>query len=401
MVEQWSDRWSRRGRMAASVTRPSRTPVEGLVSFNYGDPDADSLPLNEMVEAAEYLAENRRVDALGYQDPVRGDELNEALAEKLRRDQEIDATASEILVTTGAAGGLSLLCDMLIDPGDVVLADGPAWMGATNMFRLSGAETINVELDDDGLDPALVRTKLDELESQGTRPKFLYTIPTFQNPAGVETSLERRKGLAQLADERGLLMVEDDAYFDLRFSGEKKPTIYSLSRGGNVLFFGTLSKTIAAGLRLGYMVGPEDVVQTFVRGRVDSLRNSYSAALADWYLRSGKLQTHMEELREIYAKKCHHMLAALEREMPEGCSWTKPNGGFFCWVTLPEGCNAAEMLPQCVEAGVQYIPGTGFYSDGRGERNLRLSFSALNEDQIDTGIARLAAQTRAAMSVAT
>jgi 2-aminoadipate transaminase len=398
MVEQWSDRWSRRGKMAAAVVRPSRAPQEGLISFNYGDPDAGSLPLNEIAEAAEHLAENRRVDALGYQDPIRGDELNEALAEKLKRDQEIEASANQILVTSGAAGGLSLLCDMLLDPGDIVLADGPAWMGATNMFRLSGAETINIELDDDGLDPALVRTKLDELESQGKKPKFLYTIPTFQNPAGVETSLERRKGLAKLADERGLLIVEDDAYFDLRFSGEKKPTIYSLSKGQNVLFFGTLSKTIAAGLRLGYMVGPEDIVATMMRGRVDSLRNSYSAALADHFLRTGKLQKHMQELREIYSKRCAHILAALEREMPEGSSWTKPNGGFFVWVTLPEGLDAGDMLQKCVEAGVQYIPGSGFYSDGRGKRNLRLSFSALNEEQIDTGIARLAAVTRKEMA---
>ena len=398
MVEQWSDRWSRRGKLAAAVNRPSRQPQAGLISFNYGDPDAGSLPLDEVVQAAEHLAENRRVDALGYQDPIRGDELNEALAEKLKRDQEIDATANQILVTSGAAGGLSLLCDMLLDPGDIVLADGPAWLGATNMFRLSGAETINVDLDDDGLDPALVRSKLDELESQGKKPKFLYTIPTFQNPAGVETSRDRREGLAKLADERGLLIVEDDAYFDLRFSGEKKPTIYSLSKGENVLFFGTLSKTIAAGLRIGYMVGPEDIVATMMRGRVDSLRNSYSAALADWYLRTGKLEEHMVELREIYAKKCHHMLAALEREMPEGSSWTKPNGGFFIWVTLPEGIDAAEILPECVDAGVQYIPGAGFYSDGRGQRNLRLAFSAVSEDQIDTGIKRLGEVTRKTMS---
>jgi 2-aminoadipate transaminase len=398
MVEQWSDRWSRRGKIAAAVNRPSRAPMEGLVSFNYGDPDVGSLPLNDIAEAAEHLAENRRVDALGYQDPIRGDELNQSLSEKLKRDQEIDADPSEILVTSGASGGLSLLCDMVLDPGDIVLADGPAWMGATNMFKLSGAETINIDLDENGLDPALVRAKLDELESEGKKPKFLYTIPTFQNPAGVETSLERRQGLAKLADERGLLIVEDDAYFDLRFSGEKKPTIYSLSKGSNVLFFGTLSKTIAAGLRLGYMVGPEDIVATMMRGRVDSLRNSYSAALADWYLRTGKLESHMVELREIYAKRCNHMLAALEREMPEGSSWTKPNGGFFLWVTLPEGVNATELLPKCVDAGVQFIPGVGFYADGRGQRNLRLAFSAIAEDQIDIGIARIAEQTRKAMN---
>jgi 2-aminoadipate transaminase len=398
MVEQWSERWSRRGKLVAGATRRPRRAAPGMISFVFGDPDGGSLPLNEMAEAAEFLAENQRRDAMGYNDGIRGDELNESLSEKLKRDQEIDAAPEQILVTDGASGGLSLLCDMLLDPGDVVLADGPAWMGATNMFRLSGAETVNVEMDEDGLDPAEVESRLDELDSQGKRPKFLYTIPTFQNPAGTETSLERRHGLAKLADERNLLVVEDDAYFDLRFSGEKKPTIYSLAQPGNVLFFGTLSKTIAAGLRLGYMVGPKGIVAAIARGRVDSLRNSYSAALADWFLRTGRLESHMQELREIYRKKCAHLLAALEREMPEGTKWTKPNGGFFVWVTLPEGVSAVEIYPKCVEAGVEFLPGTGFYSDGRGENNVRLSYSAVSEEEIDTGIARLAEQTHAAIA---
>jgi 2-aminoadipate transaminase len=397
MVEQWSERWSRRGKLAAEASRRPRVAPEGMVSFNFGDPDGDSLPMDELAEAAEWLAEHRRRDALGYNDPIRGDELNESLSIKLKRDQGIDATPDQILVTAGSSNALSLLCDMVIDPGDVVLTDGPAWMGATGMFRLSGAESINIELDEDGLDPALVEHELDKLARQGRKPKFLYTIPTFQNPAGVETSLERRKGLAKLADERGLLILEDDAYYDLRFAGEPKPTIYSLAQPGNVLFFGTLSKTIAAGLRVGYMVGPADVVKAISRGRVDSLRNSFSAALADWYLRTGKLEEHIQELREIYRVKSRHMLAALEREMPEGTTWTHPNGGFFIWVTLPEGVNAVEILPTCIECGIEYIPGTGFYSDGRGEGNLRLSFSAVSPEQIDTGIARLAEQVRNAM----
>ncbi|MBX6341236.1 MAG: PLP-dependent aminotransferase family protein [Thermomicrobiaceae bacterium] len=396
MVERWSQRWSRRGRIAAAGSRPSRTPPPGMISFVYGDPDEPSLPLDDMVDAAEYLAEHHRTDALAYQNAIRGDELNQSLAEKLARDQGISATPEQIFISDGASGGLSLLCDMVIDPGDVVLVDAPAWMGAMTMFTLAGAELIGIPIDDDGIDPAKVEAALDALAREGRAPKFLYTIPTFQNPAGVELSLERRQALARLADERDLLIVEDDAYNDLRFRGEKKPTIYSLSRSGNVLFFGTLSKTIAAGLRIGYMVGPEDVVATMARGRVDSLRNSYSAALADWFLRTGKLEPHIQQLREIYRAKCERMLAALEREMPEGTRWTRPNGGFFIWVTLPEGVDAVDILPEARAQGVDYIPGNQFYSDGSGRQSLRLSYSAVTPEQIDEGIARLGRIVRAA-----
>ncbi len=398
MDNRWAERWSRRGKLAAGRSAPSRTPNPNMISFVYGDPDVDSLPLNEMAAAAESLAEHKRADALGYADPIRGDELNEALSAKLARDQGIQAKPNEILVTSGGSGGLSLLSDMLLDPGDVIMIDAPAWMGATGMFRLSGATMVGVPVDDDGIDPAKVAETFDRLVSEGRRPKFLYTIPTFQNPAGVELSLERRKELAKVADERDLLVVEDDAYNDLRFSGEKKPTIYSLVKPGNAFFFGTLSKTIAAGLRLGYMVGPADIVATMARGRVDSLRNSYSAALADWFLRTGKLEEHIQELRDIYREKCTHMLAALEREMPRDVTWTRPHGGFFLWVTLPEGIEAADILPDCRAAGVDYIPGPAFYGDGGGERSLRLSYSAVGIPQIDEGIARLAGVVKAAQA---
>jgi 2-aminoadipate transaminase len=368
-----------------------------MISFVYGDPDWFSLPLDEMAQAAEFLAEHERRDALGYQNPIRSDELNAALADKLARDQRIEARPEQILVTAGSSSGLGTVCDALIDPGDTVLLDAPAWMGATMIFRLAGAEMIGIPIDEHGVDPEGVAAALDRLEREGRRPKFLYTLPTFQNPAGVELSLTRREALARLAEQRGLLIVEDDAYYELRFRGEYPPTIYSLARPGSVLYCGTLSKTIAAGLRLGYIVGPEPVVAALSRARVDSLRNSFSAALADWFLRTSKYRVHLEELRRIYQEKCDRMLRALEREMPEGTTWTKPNGGFFIWLTLPEGVSAPAILPACREAGVDFIPGPAFYADGSGERHLRLSYSAVTLDQIDEGIARLAQVVRQAM----
>jgi 2-aminoadipate transaminase len=397
MDGRWNERWSRRGKIAANMSRPSRTAAEGMISFVYGDPDPDSLPLEEMARAAEVLAENNRRDALAYANPVGPDGLSLALAEKLRTDYGLDVMADQILLSLGAASGLGLVVDMLVDPGDVVLADAPAWMGATGMFRLAGADVIGVAVDQDGLNPASVVEALERLEHEGRAAKFLYTIPTFQNPAGVELSLDRREALATIADERGLLILEDDAYIDLRFSGEPKPTIFGLAQPGSVLLFGTLSKTIAAGMRLGWCAGPADVIAVLSRGRTDSLRNTYTAALAEWYITTGQHREHIQELRSIYEQKCKHMLVALDREMPEGTRWTSPNGGFFIWVTLPDGVDAVDLHPIAREQLVDYIPGTSFYSDGSGRNSLRLSFSAVTPGQIDDGIARLANVVRTAM----
>lgn len=400
MDSRWSERWSRRGRLAANMSQSLRSTTPGMISFGFGDPDAGSLPLEEMAEGAEYLAEHNRRDTLAYRSPIGSDGLNQALAGKLKRDYDVDVTPEQILVTSGASAGLGLLADMLLDPGDVVLADAPAWMGAVGIFNLAGAEVRGIEVDTEGVNPAKVEEALDELASEGKQAKFLYTIPTFQNPSGVELTLERRKELARIADERGLLIVEDDAYIDLRFAGEPQPTIFSLAKPGSVLLFGTLSKTMAAGLRLGWCAGPADVMATMARGRNDTLRNAYTAALAEWYITSGRHDEHIKNLRVIYQQKCKHMLAALEREMPEGTTWTNPRGGFFIWLTLPEGVDAVDILPKCREQGVDYIPGSAFYSDGSGRRSMRLSFSAVSEEEIDTGIARLAKVVKAALPVA-
>ncbi len=401
MNSRWDSRWSRRGQIAANMSRPSRTASAGMISFVYGDPDAGSLPLEEMADAAAYLAEQNRRETLAYANPVGPDGLAVALAEKLKRDYDVDVDPEQVLLSTGAAAGLGLVVDMLVDAGDVVLADAPAWMGATGMFRLAGAEVIGVAIDEFGIDPAGVEAALDKLAAEGKSAKFLYTIPTFQNPTGVELSVERRHALAKLADERGLLILEDDAYIDLRFKGEKKPTMFSLSQKDSVLLFGTLSKTIAAGLRLGWCAGPADVIGILARGRTDSLRNTYTSALAEWFIQTGKHAEHINQLRDIYGAKCEHMLAALKREMPDGTTWTQPTGGFFIWVTLPDGVDAVDMIATARENLVDYIPGPSFYSDGSGRGSLRLSFSNVSSEEIDTGIGRLAATVKAATPVAT
>jgi 2-aminoadipate transaminase len=350
-----------------------------------------------MARGADVLAENNRRDALSYANPVGPDGLSLALATKLKEDYGLAVTPEQILLSLGAASGLGLVVDMLVDPGDIVLADAPAWMGATGMFRLAGAEVVGVEVDAEGVNPERVVEAIERLSAAGKAPKFLYTIPTFQNPSGVELTLARREKLAEIANDKGLLILEDDAYIDLRFSGEQQPTIFGIAEPGTVLLFGTLSKTIAAGMRLGWCAGPADVIAVLARGRTDSLRNTYTAALAEWFITTGQHREHIAQLREIYSTKCGHMLAALEREMPEGASWTSPNGGFFIWVTLPAGVDALDLQPVAQQNLVDYIPGTSFYSDGSGRNSLRLSFSAVTEEQIDIGIARLAQVIKGAM----
>ncbi len=397
----WDERWSRRGKIAAGINRPPRNAPEGMISFVYGDPDVGSLPLEDMVTAAEYLAENNRRETMFYDSPVGDKGLSIAICNKLKTDHDLDIKPNELYVAAGASNGLSLVVDALVDPGDVVLADAPAWMGATSMFKLAGAEVIGIEVDEDGVRPDKVNAALDALAADGRGPKFLYTIPTFQNPTGVELSVDRRHELARIADERGLLILEDDAYIDLRFSGEKKPTIYSLTQPGSVLLFGTLSKTIAAGMRLGWMAGPADIIATIARSRMDTLKNNFSSSLADWYVSTGRLAEHINDLCKIYEAKRTHMLAALERDMPAGVSWTKPNGGFFIWVTFPEGIDTVALQPKCQAELVDYIPGPAFYADGSGRNSLRLSFSAVSAEEIDIGIARLGAVMKAEMAALT
>jgi 2-aminoadipate transaminase len=365
-----------------------------MISFVYGDPDPGSLPIEDMALGAEFLAENQHHHTLSYAIPIADQGLTAELAKKANRDYGLTLSAREIVITPGASSALGLVCDLLLDPGDTVLADAPAWMGATDMFKLAGAQVVGIEMDEDGPIPAAVEAALEALAARRRTPKFFYTIPTFQNPSGTETSLERRRALARIADERGLLILEDDAYVDLRFSGEPKPTIFGLAQPGSVLFFGTLSKTIAAGMRLGWCAGPAEIVDTLSRARVDAgLRNTYTAALAEWYLASGRFDGHLQELRAIYHGKCLAMLDALAREMPEGTHWTRPNGGFFIWVTLP-GVDAVDIRTECRENGVDYIAGPAFFSDGSGRQALRLAYSAVSIDEINKGISRLAAVVR-------
>jgi len=283
---------------------------------------------------------------------------------------------------------LELVCKSFLDRGDLAVVEGPTYLGAIMAFRSFEADVVAVPLDEAGL-------QVDELERrliEGLRPKLLYTIPDHQNPAGVSLSGERRARLVELARHYGFLVVEDVAYRELGFDGEEVPSVWSLAPDV-VVQTGTTSKTFFPGVRLGWAAGPADVSAQLVAAKqnTDQCAGALGQRLFEEYVRRGWIDEQLAQSRALYRRKCERTLAALERCMPPDAQWTRPRGGFFSWLTLPDGVDSADLARRAVERGVGIVPGSLFFPDGRGGGNVRLSFSLVDETLIEDGIERLAA----------
>ena len=355
------------------------------ISFVFGFPDPGSLPADEVAAATTRALAERGRSALQYGDNAGYSGLIDALLEKLARDQGIHAKRENVLITAGGSQAIGLLLDALVDWGDTIISEMPTWLGAVQAFRNVGANVVSVPIDAEGADVDAIRQRLADLKEHGITPKFIYVISNFQNPTGVTMSRRRRQDLLELARSAGTLLIEDDAYFDLRYDGEGLPAIYSLDDSGSVIYMGTLSKTMGPGMRLGWLVGPPEVIARVTALKVDGGTNVFGAHVAsDWLPES--LLPHVDRLRRVYRRRRDLMLAALERHMPPGTAWTIPDGGFFIWVTLPDGIDTTAMRAQVQELGVDYLPGATCYADASGSHQLRLSFSFAQDDQIEPGI---------------
>ena len=364
--------------------------LDAGISFAYGLPDPGSMPVEGIIAATERaLRGPNGTWALQYGSAKGQAGLIEVVVEKLQRDQCIDVTADNLIITNGSFQGLELLAQAFIDPGDTVLVEAPTWSGAVMIFQRTGARRRAVPVDDNGIDPKALAATLAELRAEGIRPKFLYTMPTFHNPKGVTLPLERRRRVVALAQEHGLPVLEDDAYFDLRFSGEHLPTLYSLDGTGLVIYLSTFSKILAAGMRLGWAVASPALTHKLVLLKNDTGSNPFAQHVAEAFARSGELRAHMNRLVDVYRHKRDLMLAALEEHMPPDVRWSRPDGVFFVWLTLPAGIDARQVLRRGRELGVDFLPGTQCYGDGRGTDEIRLAFSFVNADDIQPGIARL------------
>jgi 2-aminoadipate transaminase len=361
--------------------------VPDLISFAGGFPDPLTFPRERAAALLEEFAATGESTAFQYA-PTRGVAGTlDALAHRLELVEGRRPADDELLITSGAIEALELVGKSFLDRGDTVVVEGPTYLGAIMAFRSFESELVAVPMDEDGLE-------VDELErrlADGLRPKLLYTIPDHQNPAGVSLSGERRQLLVDLARRYGFLVVEDVAYRELGFAGEAAPALWSLAPDV-VVQAGTTSKTFFPGVRLGWAVGPADVSAQLVSAKqnTDQCAGALGQRLFEEYVRRGWIDEQLAESRTLYRRKAERLLAALERFMPAEVRWTFPQGGFFSWLTLPPAVDATDLAGSAAERGVAIVPGSLFFSDGRGRENARLSFSLVDEAVIDDGIERLA-----------
>jgi 2-aminoadipate transaminase len=355
--------------------------AEDVISFAGGFPDPATFPGAVLGELFEGLLADPTAFQYGPTAGLPG--LRSRLAERLERLQGLRPGPDELMVTSGSIEGLELVGKAFLDPGDLVAVEAPTYLGAIMAFRSFGARMRTVPMDADGL-------IIDALD--GERPKILYTVPDHHNPAGVSLADDRRRALVERARRDGFVILEDVAYRELGFDGTSLPSLWSLAPDV-VVQLGTFSKTFFPGVRLGWAAGPAEVVSRLVAAKqnTDQCAGTLGQRLLEEYERRGHLDAQIVRARALYASRCRLMLDALERHLGGRAEWTRPRGGFFTWLTFARGTDAVELGRRAAPAKVAFAPGTLFYPDGRGTAEARLSFSKVRDEDIDQGIARLAA----------
>jgi 2-aminoadipate transaminase len=369
-----------------------------VVSLAGGMPNLAALPLDSLaVEVADLVARDGQV-ALQYGSAQGVPELREQICDVMALEG-IRADPDDVVVTVGSQMALDMVTRILCDPGDVVLAEGPSYVGALGSFAAYQAKVVHVAMDEHGLVPELLREALRALGARGITPKFLYTVPNFHNPAGVTLSVQRRAEVLEICARHGVAVVEDNPYGLLGFSGTTYPALRSMDR--DVLYLGSFSKTFASGLRVGWALVPPAVRDRLVLAAESAILcpPAFNQMLVSRYLAGHDWQSQVKTFTEAYRDRRDAMLRALETYLPPGCTWNVPEGGFYVWLTVPEGVDTKAMLPRAVTARVAYASGTGFYADGLGSRQLRLSYCYPTPERITEGVRRLAGVLRAELDV--
>jgi len=396
----WSDRFAQRTqRMTSSMIREllKLTEKPDVVSFAGGLPAPEVFPVEEIQAAADKVLRAQGKTALQYAATEGYLPLRELLVRHMGR-YGIRAKPANVMITSGSQQGLDLIGKLFINAGDRILTESPTYLGALQAWSAYQADYLTVPIDDAGLDVGRLEAQL-----RGG-PKFLYILPNFQNPAGVTLGLERRRRLVELANHYGAPIVEDDPYGQLRYEGEHLPSLVQIDAEfhgcadgeceftGNVLYLSTLSKTLAPGLRVAWVVAPESVIKRLVQMKqgADLHSSTFCQMVAYEVAKDGFLDRHVRRIRSVYGERRNAMLQACERHLPQGVSWTKPAGGLFLWLTLPAGVDSTVLLKLALaEERVAFVPGASFFPRGGGERTCRLNFSYSAPDLIDEGIRRL------------
>ena len=383
-------RFSAIRRMSALIEKP------GIISFAPGYPSPETFPVAAFQEIYADVLAGESTGAFQYI-LTRGLGTLVAAVGDYAAAKAMPASAAEVLVTEGSQQGLDLVARVLVDPGDVVLVERPSYVGAISAFRASRAKMVGVALDEDGLDIDDLRARHAACVRDGRAPKFLYVIPSFQNPSGISHSLARRRALLDAARSLDLLVVEDDPYGDLYFEAAPLPTLRSMDPE-RVLYLSSFSKILAPGLRTAFVIGPEEILAKIeiAKQSANLCGSGLDQRVILECLRRGLIEEQKARIRPYYRAKRDVMLEALGREMPESVRWTRPGGGLFVWLTLPGGLDAEALLMPAVEEGVAYVAGAPFHVDGGGANTMRLTFAKEDAPTIVEGVSRLARVVRRA-----
>jgi DNA-binding transcriptional MocR family regulator len=355
-----------------------------MYNFSSGFPAEELFPLRELEEVnrAVLLKEGRQ--AVQYGSSAGYLPLREQIAARMKKVFRADCTAEQIFITSGSQQGLSLLAQLFLNRGDVVLVESPTYLGAINAFQLCGPKFVEVPTDEQGIIPEA----LEEILHTTERVRMMYVIPEFQNPTGVTWTMERRRAVMEIVNRYDFPVLEDNPYGELRYDGETMPSLKSMDTKGNVIFLGSFSKILMPGLRVGWIVAEPEILEklNLLKQNVDLQCSSYAQRQVSYFMDLFDLDAHVSRLKELYRKRRTLLYDAIQKYFPAGVTATYPEGGLFLWVTLPEGMDAKALAPKAAARKVAYVPGAPFYPNGGHGNHLRLNFSTMQEDRIVEGV---------------
>lgn len=389
MTFDWETKYCERAScMYGSMTRQLMHLIADpeVISFGGGLPAWELFPVEKVKEVVDHILNSDGAAALQYGTSEGYEPLRVAVAERYRR-RGFDVTKDNILITSGAQQGIDLVSKLFIDKGSAVLVEDPTFLTALQAFSLFQASYLTIPIDEEGMRVDLLSEILGNNDV-----KFIYVMPNFQNPSGVTLSLERRKELLRVAQRYGVPILEDDAYGELRYSGEVAPALKELDQGEQVIYLGSFSKVLSPGLRVSALIAHDAVMEklVFAKQAADLHTDNLAQRIVFGFLDRDLLDPHIQVIIGSYRKRRDSMLQAMEKYFPAEVSWTKPEGGIFLWVTLPEGMDSIELFQKAIQAKVAYVPGSSYYATGGGDNKMRLNFSACDRQEIEVGIQRLA-----------
>ena len=387
-------------RKVSILDSPQTTQLQlrpGIIELNWGQPDPELLPKEAVSSAAAAVLARVGGDALSYGAAAGAGPLLAWLRAHIAQTEPQAVAADEIAITAGNSDAIDQVCTLFTQAGDVVLVESPSYHLALRIMRDHPLRLVPVATDEHGLQVELLAQTVRDLQRAGSNVRMLYTVPTFHNPTGVSLSAERRLALVQLAQQAGFFIVEDDVYRELHYDAPAPPALWTLAPRGTVLRLGSFAKSLAPGLRLGWINGSAQQVRRLVDGGLRDSGggvNHLTAMVAGELCTTGGFELYVQRFRNAYRERRNALLAALSEQMPAGCSWQVPAGGFFVWVTLPAGLDATALLPHAEAAGMAFIPGANFHLDGRGSNTLRLAFSLYPPQELVHAAQRLGKAVR-------